>query len=39
MDDLSPADIEDLIDLIDLADCERDARPWKYLFWFIWMWF
>lgn len=36
MDDFSPADIEDLI---DLAECEQPASPWKFFFWFIWMWF
>lgn len=36
MDDLSPTDIEDLI---DLAECEQDTSPWKFFFWFIWMWF
>lgn len=35
MDDLSPADIEDLI---ALEACEQPS-PWRYLFWFIWMWF
>lgn len=36
MDNLSPADIEDLI---DLAERNEDTSPWKYFFWFIWMWF
>lgn len=33
MDDLSPAEIEDLL------DSQTDHGPWYYLFWFIWMWF
>jgi hypothetical protein len=36
MDDFSPADLEDLI---ALADQEQPASPWRYFFWFIWMWF
>lgn len=33
MDDLSAIDLENLID-----ECEQPS-PWRYLFWFIWMWF
>lgn len=36
MEDLSADDIEQLI---DLADHEQDTSPWKFFFWFIWMWF
>jgi hypothetical protein len=33
---MDEADIEDLI---DLCDAEQPASPWRYLSWFIWMWF
>lgn len=45
MDDLSAADIEDLIDLADPASPGYAGQgaeftsPWRYFFWFIWMWF
>lgn len=37
--DLDPIDPIDPIDLEDLlAEQPEDISPWRYLFWFIWMW-